>query len=292
MMRKPSIEFGTLVLLAALAALLVLPAGLAAAATAARVTAALGNSSSGDDPLALRGGLEDGADVQTGEDGECSLLVDGDAVMEVCGDTLLSLERKAGDPDGARIVKLDRGSIRLVVEPRLGEEKIEIHTPAAIATVLGTIVHVSVSALGVVDIISETSNVLIETRNQAAPARRTIASNEKVTIGVDGDMSDTVQITPEELREMGGCLVGFGLHETPLKSDRAKASDESIEEAALDDGREAAKDVALGPAPGGPPTPPADPIDTNPPFTPVDTTSPMMSTDESDGCFPGETTCP
>ena len=73
------------------------------------------------------------AELETGEEGGCSLLVDQDALMEVCGNTSLRLERKSDAPDAPRVVKLDRGEIRMVVEPRLGEEKIEIHTPTAIA---------------------------------------------------------------------------------------------------------------------------------------------------------------
>jgi hypothetical protein len=145
-----------------LLALLVLPAGTALAA--AQLTTAIGTTS-GDDALEGRADVADGEELETDEDGGCSVLVDGDALMEVCGNTSLQLARKGGASDGSRVVKLERGAIRMVVEPRLGEEKIEIHTPAAIATVLGTILYVSVDANGVTTITSEVSRVLVESAN-------------------------------------------------------------------------------------------------------------------------------
>ena len=146
---------------------------------AARVTAAVGTALSGGDALEQRGALDDVADLETGDDGNCSLLVDQDALMELCGGTSLKLDRKEGQPDGPRVVRLDRGEIRMVVEPRLGEERIEIHTPAAIATLLGTVVHVSVDALGVTTITSAASRVLVESsdRSVRAPPRSTAASS-------------------------------------------------------------------------------------------------------------------
>jgi hypothetical protein len=47
--------------------------------------------------------------------------------------------------------------VRVSAEKRLGDERIEIHTPAVIATILGTVVFVSVDALGVTTITSEVS---------------------------------------------------------------------------------------------------------------------------------------
>ena len=75
-----------------------------AAETAARVTAAVGSTSSEGSAVDPRGGLQDGDDLETGEDGNCSLLVDEDALVEVCGNTSLRLERK--DEPGVRFTEM------------------------------------------------------------------------------------------------------------------------------------------------------------------------------------------
>jgi hypothetical protein len=227
-MRKPSIDWTSRLLACGLTAFLLLPAGQAAAATAGRITATLGEAEADDSALSLRGSLEEGAALETGEDGGCSLLVDGDAVMEVCGDTLLRLERKGGKPDGARVVRLDRGSIRMVVEPRLGEERVEIHTPAAIATVLGTIVHVSVNELGVAEITSEASRVQINSTNPNEPGTKILEAGQSITIAVDGTFGEIVDLEFQEIQALGGCYVG--LHDVPLVADRGRASSSKIEE--------------------------------------------------------------
>ena len=207
-MQKPSKLWMNATWAVALVALLVLPAGLAAAAPAARITAAVGDAQAGDAAMSLRGSLDDGAALETGADGGCSMLIDEDSVMEVCGDTLLKLERKNGDPDGARVVRLDRGSIRMVVEPRLGEEKVEIHTPAAIATVLGTILHASVNALGVAEITSEASRVQIQSTNPSQPGVKVLEAGQSITIAVDGTLGKVVDLDAAEIQARGGCYVG------------------------------------------------------------------------------------
>ncbi|MBW2269578.1 MAG: FecR domain-containing protein [Deltaproteobacteria bacterium] len=263
MMWKPSIKPTHGALAIGLVALLLLPAGLAAAATAGRVTAAVGDAQADDAALALRGSLEDGAALETGEDGGCSILIDDDALMEVCGRTVLKLERKDGQPDGARVVRLERGAIRMVVEPRLGEEKVEIHTPAAIATVLGTILHASVNALGIAEIASEANRVQIQSTNPAHTEVKILEPGQSITIAVDGTLGDVVDLDPQEFQARGGCYVG--LHGVSFAADRGRASDSKIAELVGNDVTTAELPPVAG-APGGgnvdlpsPPDPPPPP---------------------------------
>lgn len=229
------------------AACLLLLAGVAVAAPepAARVTAAVGDTASSGASLDPRGSLQDGADVETGGDGGCALLVDEDAVMELCADTSVRLERKDGKPDGARVVKLDRGEIRVVAEPRLGEQRIEVHTPAAIATILGTIVHVSVDALGVTSVASSHARVLVESAAPGVKGSATISAGEQVVVQPGRAPSAVKRLSPDQMAALGGCLIDF--HKATLGYDRTKATqsaiDESVREAIADAER---VDVAAG----------------------------------------------
>ncbi|MBW1686291.1 MAG: FecR domain-containing protein [Deltaproteobacteria bacterium] len=201
---------------------------------AARVTAAVGTALSGGDALEQLGALEDVADLETGDDGHCSLLVDQDALMELCGGTSVKLDRKEGQPDGPRIVRLDRGEIRMVVEPRLGEERIEIHTPAAIATLLGTVVHVSVDALGVTTITSAASRVLVESSDKSVPGSTTIDGGQQLVMAPgEPPAQQPTQVSPRRMASLGGCLIDF--HAAALGEDRAASENRTIEEAVSED---------------------------------------------------------
>ncbi len=201
---------------------------------AARVTAAVGTALSDGDALEHRAALADVADLETGDDGNCSLLVDQDALMELCGDTSLKLDRKAGQPDGPRVVRLDRGEIRMVVEPRLAEERIEIHTPAAIATLLGTVVHVSVDALGVTTITSAASQVLVQSSDPSIPGSTTVDVGQQIVMAPgEAPPRQPTRVSPKMLASLGGCLIDF--HAVALGGDRGAHENQKVEELVSED---------------------------------------------------------
>ena len=222
---------------------------------AARVTASIGSTVSDGDALAAGGALEDGAGVETGDDGGCSLLVDEDAVMEMCGSTRVELARKDGDPDGPRVVNLEQGEIRMVVEPRLGEERIEIHTPAAIATILGTIVHISVDALGVTTVASSAARVLVTSADSSVPGSVTIAAGEQVSVSPGSPPADVTRLSSAGMAALGGCLIDF--HAATVSRDGSRqarsrlqaAMQSAFADAAGPDVAAAAEEAALA---GGP----------------------------------------
>ena len=96
----------------------------------AQVTVVVGDAVAGSGrPLANHSGIGDDEEIRMGKDGGCSLLVDDDALIELCEETSVVLERD--ERTQRRRVRVDAGEIRIVVEPRLLEERLEIHTPAA-----------------------------------------------------------------------------------------------------------------------------------------------------------------
>jgi hypothetical protein len=216
------------------------------AQSAARVTAAAGTALSDGDALEQRAALDDVTDLETGDDGNCSLLLDQDALMELCGGTSVRLERKGGKPDGPRVVKLDRGEIRMVVEPRLGEERIEIHTPAAIATLLGTIVHVSVDALGVTAISSAESEILVVPKDASIGGSSKVGAGQQLVVAPGEKVGQPTRMTQKMMESRGGCLIDF--HDVALAMDRTASENRKIDEVVNEDIVEDLPGVA---APGG-----------------------------------------
>src|SRR5215813_13985687 len=94
-----------------LAAVLAAGAPVASAGAGARVTAVTGDAGAAGAPLRLETVIADGDSVRTGRDGACSLLVDEDAVLEICQGTSLRLGRRGAAAGGPRVLELQSGEI-------------------------------------------------------------------------------------------------------------------------------------------------------------------------------------
>ena len=115
----------------------------------------------------------------------------------------------------------------MVVEPRLGEEKIEIHTPAAIATVLGTILHIAVDTNGITTITSEVSRVLVESANPTIPGQTTVSGGEQIVIHPDQAPPERpAKLSSRGVASLSGCLLDF--HGAALSVDRAATVDAAV----------------------------------------------------------------
>ena len=183
------------------AALMLGAIGVAADEIAGEITASIGDVADG--------AVAEGEHVKLGEDGACSILVDQDAVVELCGQTSLVLKRD--EESNRRIVALDRGEIRIVVEPRDVEERIEIHTPAAIATLLGTIVHVSVDPkTGATTISSAESQVAVRSGDPKISGTTVVEASQQLTVmpGI-APPAKPKHLDRDQISELGGCLVDF-----------------------------------------------------------------------------------
>jgi len=157
----------------------------------------------------LAGTIADGERVRLGEDGACSILLDDDAVVEMCGAAEVSFRR-----DGAsnrRIVSLESGAIRIVVEPREFEARIEIHTPAAIATLLGTIVYVSVDPkTGETTITSAQSQVSVRSDEPSVLGTTVLTAGEQIHVEPgEAPPARPRRLDPEQISELDGCLADF-----------------------------------------------------------------------------------
>jgi hypothetical protein len=194
-----------------------LPAA-AGAAQGATVTAAVGSTTAGSEQIQQLGGVAEGEPVETAKDGGCALLLQEDALVEVCADTKLSLRKR--EPGGPRVLEVDQGNVKVSADPkRLGGERIEIHTPAVIATILGTVVFVSVDALGVTTITSEVSRVMVASSNSALSQATVIEGGQQLVVKPgEPPPARPERLDANRMAALGGCLVDF--HAASLQSDR------------------------------------------------------------------------
>ncbi len=181
----------------------------------------------------LGGSIADGEHLRVGEDAGCSVLLDDNAVVELCGQTSIVFERDRAS--NRRIVSLSSGEIRIVVEPRNFEERIEIHTPAAIATLLGTIVHVSVDAkTGVTTISSAQSKVSVRSDEPDVRGTTVLAAGDQVTVRPgEAPPATPKRLDPQEVSELGGCLVDF--HVAAADRDSRESGERAMDRLAVVD---------------------------------------------------------
>ena len=207
-------------------------AGTASATQDAVLTAVKGDASVQDRVLGERAEVADDQALQTGDNAGCSVLLDRNAVVELCGQTRISFAKDA--KRGNRIVNVESGELRLIVEPREANERIEIHTPAAIATILGTVVYISVDPLtGATTISSSESQVNIRDRDEEECTPRglpvepglpecaegtTIGDLEQLTVVPGERQQSAKKISQRQIDDLGGCLLDF--HDLALDVDR------------------------------------------------------------------------
>jgi hypothetical protein len=174
----------------------------------ATVTAVTGKAGAGGAALERHSTLADGDSLQTGDDGACSILVDQEAVLEVCQGTSLRLGHRDGKSDGPRVLELRRGEIRVLAEPRAAGQRIEIHTPAAIATILGSVVYVSVDAKGVTTVASAENDVRVESSRRLGRAV-TLSGGQQLTVRPGAPLPRAAEKWDPDASPADGCLIDF-----------------------------------------------------------------------------------
>jgi len=240
-MLNGTLERRRMFLCTAIVGALALPASSAWAAKDALLTSVKGEASNSTGALDTHAEVADGDPLETGDESGCSVLVDQNAVVELCGRTRISFSTDS--KRGNRIINVESGSVRLIVEPRQPGERIEIHTPAAIATILGTIVYVTVDPItGEETFTSSESRVNVRDRSAedctpvGLPAEAgvprceegtTIGALEQLKLVPDGKQHETKPVTEQELAMLGGCLLDF--HDLAAKIDRLSEAEKATQ---------------------------------------------------------------
>jgi hypothetical protein len=206
--------------------------GSAWAARDARLTSVKGEATSSAGALDSHTELGDGEQLKTGDESGCSILLDENAVVELCGQTRISFS--TDEKRGNRIINIESGTVRMIVEPREANERIEIHTPAAIATILGTIIIVTVDPVtGEATFTSSDSQVNIRALDEedctpfGLPAEAgipqcaegtTIGALEQLTVVPGEKVREKKEVSEQDLALLGGCL--FDFHDLAAEIDR------------------------------------------------------------------------
>ncbi|MCH8891246.1 MAG: FecR domain-containing protein, partial [Myxococcales bacterium] len=231
-MRNGANQIRRIFLCTAIFGALAFQAGSAAAAKNALLTSVKGEASIPSGALSSHTELGDDERLETGDESGCSILLDQNAVVELCGRTRIWFA--TNEKRGNRIVNVESGTLRLIVEPRELGERIEIHTPAAIATILGTIIYVTVDPVtGEATFTSSDSQINVRVRDDkdctpiGLPAEAgiprcaegtTIGSLEQLTVMPGEKPREKKQVSEADLASLGGCL--FDFHDLAAEIDR------------------------------------------------------------------------
>jgi hypothetical protein len=110
-----------------------------------------------------------------------SLMLGDSAIVQLCHGASLGFASNHGD--GQNALNLSTGQLKASTGPRPADDPLEIHTPAAIATLLGTQVHVEVDAVtGDTVITSLDHEIRVRGVDDAADQSVVIAAGLKVTV--------------------------------------------------------------------------------------------------------------
>jgi hypothetical protein len=194
----------------------------------ARVTSIDGEAMQGKERLSMHDDVEQNELVETGAETSCSLLLAEGAVVQACNQASLRLRK--GRRSGSQIVELNSGDLKASVGRRPADDPLEIHTPAAIATILGTTLHVSVDPeTGDTTITSLHNRIRVESSDPSVEGSVTIEAGEAVTVVKGKPPSPKRTVDISSIGGMGDCLDDVAFHRAAVKSDRASQETEIME---------------------------------------------------------------
>jgi hypothetical protein len=197
----------------------------------ARVTAFSGDVRVAGSPTdALRAPIGAEEPVETGANAKLSLLFADDVVVDLCSDTLV----RPRDPRSFAGLHAERGRLRAYVGPRPGEAPLEISTPTAIATILGTIVHVDVDPeTGATTFFSEDHAVRVRNADPGVAGEVTICCGQQVTVLRGKPPGRVTDLRKRDGTQASGCFEQS--HDAALSTDRVADEAERLDSMARDD---------------------------------------------------------
>ena len=206
----------SLAVTALIAAGALLASGPAGAAITGTVTSVAGDASVGERPAEISDVVSEGENIVTGPEAACSVLVDKRALIQFCGKAAVRLRR---DEDrNATVVDVLEGSTRTLAGPRSADEPLEIHTPVAIAAILGTILSVTVDpATNDATFALEEGSAKIDTRGPGPGRTIMLQAGQQITIHGDGRVSEVEPIRARDIAKEGDCLEDRYFHGVSLE---------------------------------------------------------------------------
>jgi hypothetical protein len=203
-----------------------------AATSDIRVTAVDGGSSVAGKALQMHEEVQTGQDLETGEGGRCSVLLADAAILQFCNRAKLRIG-DGGDP--SKLV-LNSGELKATVGPRPAGDPLEIHTPAAIATILGTVIHVEVDPdTGDTIVSSLESRVRVRSSNPLVKGSIILNAGERVTIRRGEAPRPKQRFDPQTFARAGSCTFDDDFHNVAARSDRVSQAHNVMEQIAMED---------------------------------------------------------
>jgi hypothetical protein len=194
--------------------------GSAGAGLTGTVTSVKGEASVGEHPAEISKRISEGESIVTGPEAACSVLVDERALIQFCGQAAVRLRHD--EERNATVVDVTEGSTRTLAGPRLADEPLEIHTPVAIAAILGTILSVSVHPVtGDSTFALEEGRARIQTVDPALGRTIMLDAGEQVTVHADGRASEVQRLTPRDVAKRADCLADRFFHGASVEIARA-----------------------------------------------------------------------
>jgi hypothetical protein len=198
--------------------------GSAGAGLTGTVTSVMGEASVGEHPAEISKLVSEGESIVTGPEAACSVLVDKRALIQFCGQAAVRLRHE--EERNATVVDVTEGATRTLAGPRLADEPLEIHTPVAIAAILGTILSVSVDPVTRdATFALEEGRARIQTVGPAGGRTITLDAGEQVTVHADGRASEAQPLKLRDVAKGADCLNDRFFHGASVEVARAERLD-------------------------------------------------------------------
>ncbi|MDP6979366.1 MAG: FecR family protein [Myxococcota bacterium] len=175
-----------------------------------------------------------------------SVLVGDTALVRMCHGAALGFGNDSGD--GPSALNLRGGQVKVSAGKRPAGDPLEIHTPAAIATLMGTEVHLSVDRdSGATTITSLEHQIRIAGSSKQPQAPIVISPGEKITVSKDGVVGEVETASAPDLAFSSDCLDDARFRIAAVKAAVRQYADKSVEQIAKMDTEVDVPMVASGP---------------------------------------------
>ena len=218
----------------------------ALAARANVVTSVSGSFDSEAGALSQSDTVAIGDRISTLGDSTASVMMGDSAVIRMCNRASM---RFANQTDiGPSTLQLDRGEIKASAASRPSDNPFEIHTPAAIATLLGTAVHVSVNPESGETVVTALDHrIHVKSTDASLAGAIELMPGDQVVVAVGEKPGMVRQIDHFQFAGSSDCLDEDSYRNAALYDARKKYGQESMKEIVMTDMPEELPQVAGGP---------------------------------------------
>lgn len=216
------------------------------ASAAIVLTSTTGNVSAEGKTLAQDDVLSTGDRIDLDANATASLMVGDSAIVRLCHGASLSFPSDPSGVSGA--LNLSTGQLKVSTSTRAGDDPLEIHTPAAIATLLGTEGHIEVDPVtGDTVVTSLHHEIRVNGLKGSADQSVVVAAGQKVAIRTGFGPGAVEAADVSSALQSSACLDDAGYRIAAVADARRKFGQDSVGPIALMDEVDDVPTVAAGP---------------------------------------------